>query len=394
MLAITGASLFTISHGFIERGTILVQGTRFAAVGSGLSIPQDAQILDAEGCHVYPGLIEAHSHHGVYSEVAGPEGADGNEMTDPVTPHVRALDSLNWFDPGFDEAVAHGVTTVNVLPGSGNVIGGQGVVVKTWGPSPADRILLEPSGVKMALGENPKRVYGSKKKTPATRLGNAAVMREAYVQAQNYARKRARGEGERSLRWEILAEVLEGRLPARCHAHRADDILTAVRISQEFGFRLTIEHCTEGHLVAQELASAGVMCTLGPLLTGRSKQELKDRSLEAAPALERAGVTFAFTTDHPVIPAYSLPLCAAYAVGAGMSREGALRAMTLDAARLLGLEHRLGSLEAGKDADCVIVDGDLLDPRSRVVTTVLDGQVAWTRDEVGCTAWPRQGLHG
>jgi imidazolonepropionase-like amidohydrolase len=203
-------------------------------------------------------------------------------------------------------------------------------------------------------------------------------MREAFAKAQSYQRQRERGEAERDLRWEILGDVLDGKLPARCHAHRADDILTAVRISQEFGFRLTIEHCTEGHRVAAELAAAGVMCTLGPLLTGRSKQELKDRSLEAAPALEKAGVVFGFTTDHPVIPAYSLPLCAAYAVGAGLSREAALRALTLDAARVIGLEARIGSLEVGKDADCVIANGDLLDPRTRVLTTLVDGQVAWS----------------
>lgn len=378
MLAITSGKLFTISQGIITEGTILVEGGKIVAVGSDVDIPTGARLIEAAGCHVYPGLVDAHTHHGVYAEVSGPEGADGNEMTDPITPHVRALDSLNWFDPGFEDSVANGVTAVNVLPGSGNVIGGQGVAVKTWGPSLADRILLEPSGVKMALGENPKRVYGGRKKTPSTRLGNAALMREAFTQAQNYRGKRESKEAVRDLRWEILVDVLDGKLPARCHAHRADDILTAVRISQEFGFRLTIEHCTEGHRVAADLAAAGVMCTLGPLLTGRSKQELKDRSLEAAPALEGAGVVFGFTTDHPVIPAYSLPLCAAYAVGAGMSREGALRALTLDAARVIGLESRLGSLEAGKDADCVITDGDLLDPRSRVLITLVDGQVAWS----------------
>ena len=381
MLAITNGRLFTITLGIIDGGTILIDRGRFVAVGQGLNVPRGARVLDASGCHVYPGLVDAHTHHGVYAEISGPEGADGNEMTDPVTPHVRALDSLDWFDAGFDNAVANGVTTVNILPGSGNVIGGQGVAVKTWGPRPADRVLLEPSGVKMALGENPKRVYGSKKKTPSTRLGNAAKMREAFVQARTYRQKRDRGEGERDLRWEILAGVLEGKLPARCHAHRADDILTALRISREFGFRLTIEHCTEGHYVAEELAAAGIMCTLGPLLTGKSKQELKDRSLEAAPALERAGVVFGFTTDHPVIPSYSLPLCAAYAVGAGMSREGALRALTLDSARVIGLERRIGSLEAGKDADCVIAGGDLLDPRTRVLSTIVDGQVAWTLED-------------
>jgi imidazolonepropionase-like amidohydrolase len=382
MLAITNGRLFTITRGVIEGGTLLVEGGKWLAVGQGLAVPAGALVIDAAGRHVYPGLVDAHTHHGVYAEVTGPEGADGNEMTDPVTPHVRALDSLNWFDPGFEEAVANGVTAVQVLPGSGNVIGGQGVAVKTWGPRPAGRILLEPSGLKMALGENPKRVYGSKKKAPSTRLGNAAVMREAFVQAEAYRRKRsgngpAGEKGERDLRWEIMADVLDGKLVARCHAHRADDILTALRISREFGFRLTIEHCTEGHFVADELAKAGVMCTVGPLLTGKSKQELKDRQLETPAALEAAGVVFGLTTDHPVIPAYSLPLCAAYAVRAGLSREGALRAITLDAARVAGLDDRLGSLEPGKDADCAITDGDLLDPRTRVLTTIVDGQVAW-----------------
>jgi imidazolonepropionase-like amidohydrolase len=382
MLAITNGRLFTIGQGVIEGGTLLVEGGKWAAVGTGLAVPTGAEIIDAHGGHVYPGMVDAHTHHGVYSEETGPEGADGNEMTDPVTPHVRALDSLNWFDPGFEEAVANGVTAVQVLPGSGNVIGGQGVAVKTWGPRPAARILRQPSGLKMALGENPKRVYGGKKKAPSTRLGNAAVMREAFAQAEAYRRKRAGdgadgGNGERDLRWEILADVLDGKLVARCHAHRADDILTALRIAREFGFGLTVEHCTEGHLVADELAKAGVMCTVGPLLTGRSKQELKDRQLETAAILEQAGVVFGLTTDHPVIPAYSLPLCAAYAVRAGLSREGALRAITLDAARVAGLDDRLGSLEPGKDADCVITDGDLLDPRTRVLTTIVDGRVAW-----------------
>ena len=381
MIAITNGRLFTISHGTIREGTLLIDGGRLVAVGGGLQVPSGVQTLDASGCYVYPGLVDAHGHHGVYAEVSGPEGADGNEMTDPISPQVRALDSLNWFDPGFDDAVANGVTTVNVLPGSANVIGGQGLVVKTWGRDFAARILCEPSGVKMALGENPKRVYGGRKKTPSTRLGNAALMREAFVQARNYQRQRAEGKGDRDLRWEILVDVLEGKIPARCHAHRADDILTALRISREFGFSLTIEHCTEGHRVASQLAEAGVMCTLGPLLTGKSKQELNGRSLEAAPALEQAGVVFGFTTDHPVIPTYSLPLCAAYAVGAGMSRDGALRALTLDAARVIGLAHRLGSLTAGKDADCIITDGDLLDPRSRVLTTLIDGKVAWSLED-------------
>jgi imidazolonepropionase-like amidohydrolase len=377
MLAIVNGTLYPISADAIERGTLLLDQGKIVAAAAGLAVPDGADVIDAAGCHVYPGLVDAHTHHGVYAEEIGPEGLDGNEMTEPVTPQVRALDSLHWFDPGFDDAVANGVTVVQSLPGSANVIGGQGVAVKTWGPRPEARILLQPSGLKMALGENPKRVYGDKKKTPSTRLGNAAVMREAFVQAENYRRKRENGEAARDLRWEVIADVLDGALPARCHAHRADDILTAIRIAREFGFRLTIEHCTEGHKVASALAEAGVMCSVGPLLTGRSKQELKDRSLETPAALARAGVVFGLTTDHPVIPAYSLPLCAAYAVGAGLSRKRALRAITLDAARVIGLEARLGSLEPGKDADVVIANGDLLDPRTRVLTTIVDGEIAW-----------------
>ncbi|MGD8398289.1 MAG: amidohydrolase, partial [Anaerolineae bacterium] len=272
MLAIVNGTLYPVSADAIEGGTLLLDHGKIVAAGAGLAVPDGADVIDAAGRHVYPGLVDAHTHHGVYAEEIGPEGLDGNEMTDPVTPHVRALDSLHWFDPGFDDAVANGVTVVQSLPGSANVIGGQGVAVKTWGLRPEARILLQPSGLKMALGENPKRVYGDKKKTPSTRLGNAAVMREAFVQADNYRRKRENGKGARDLRWEIVASVLDGKLPARCHAHRADDILTAIRIAREFGFRLTIEHCTEGHKVASALAEAGVMCSVGPLLTGRSKQ--------------------------------------------------------------------------------------------------------------------------
>ncbi len=383
MIAITNGRLYTVSHGTIDNGTILIADGKFVAVGSRLMAPPGARVIDASGLQVYPGMVDAHTHLGVHAEGAGPAGADANEMTDPITPHMRALDSLDWFDPGFDDSVANGITTVDVLPGSANVIGGQGVAVKTWGPHLPARILLEPSGLKVALGENPKRVYGGKDKTPSTRLGSAALMREAFIQARNYRRKRDQ-RGEQELRWESLLDVLDGTVPARCHAHRADDILTAVRISREIGIRLTIEHCSEGHLVAEELAAAGVMCTLGPLLSGRSKQELRERSLEAASALERAGVVFGFTTDHPVTPSYSLPLAASCAVGAGMTRQGALRALTLDGARVAGLEERVGSLEAGKDADCVIADGDLLDPRTRVLMTLVDGKVAWTQD-----TWPR-----
>ncbi len=300
------------------------------------------------------------------------EGSDGNEATDPVTPHVRAIDGINFHDDGFKEAISSGITTVNVMPGSANVIGGQGIATKTTG-----EILLNPSGIKMALGENPKRVYASQKRTPSTRLGNAAVMRKALLDTLNYIEKKKKDKKAFDFKLEPLVGLFEGKYPAKVHCHREDDILTALRIMKEFGIKFTIEHSTEGHFIADILAKENIPCALGPTITTRIKQELKYRTPETAKVYEEKGVLFAFTTDFPVIPHYGLFYSAQIAVRYGLSEEMALKAMTINGAKILGLEDRIGSIKKGKDADIVITEREVLDPKFLVHYTIISGKVIY-----------------
>jgi imidazolonepropionase-like amidohydrolase len=295
------------------------------------------------------------------------------------------LDSLDWFDPGFDNAVANGVTTVNILPGSGNVIGGQGVTVKTWGARPAERVLLEPSGVKMALGENPKSVYKPRDKMPSTRMGTAALIRETLVKAQDYLDRQAKAAEDpdkdppdEDLKLEAVALALRGEVQARIHAHRADDILTALRLGEEFGLQVTVEHCTEGHKVAGELAEAGVPALVGPTLGSRSKVELRELSFATPGELARAGVTVALISDHPFVPIQYLPLCGGLAIREGLDEVTALRALTLTPAEILGIAGRVGSLEPGKDADLAIYQGHpFFDVQARCRLTMIQSQVVY-----------------
>ncbi len=333
---------------------------------------------------ITPGLIDAHTHLGVYCEGFPEDMEDANDMTDPVLPHLRILDAIYPGDTGFDDALAGGVTCVQVLPGSGNVLGGQGAVIKTRRDVTDRMVVRAPSSMKAALGENPIRIYKSKGKLPNTRMGNAALLRNSFVEALNYRLKlekaAAKGESdERNLAREALLPVLDGELPLCVHAHRADDIVTALRIAKEFDLRITLEHCTEGHLIAPFLAEQRARAAVGPTLTGKPKIELRFKTWDTPFALHRAGVHFCIITDHPVVPIEHLSVCAALAVRAGLPREEALRAVTLSAAEHLDLAERLGSLDPGKDADLALWDGDPLDARSRVVTTVIDGEPVWRR---------------
>ncbi|WP_066638300.1 amidohydrolase [Desulfolucanica intricata] len=368
MLAITGGTIFTMAGKNINKGTILISDGKIIKIGENLVIPPGAEIVNAEGKIITPGLIDAHSHVGIFEEVYQDEGADGNEITDPVTPHLRAVDAVNPEDLAFQDALKGGVTTVVTGPGSANVIGGEMVVLKTWGKTVDDMIIKFPIGLKAALGENPKRVYGSKKRTPYTRMASAALLREALVKAQNYLKKLESGkeEPERDLKMEALARVLKQEIPLRVHAHRADDIMTAVRIAREFSLNLIVEHCTEGYKVAEELARFNVPAIIGPIITNRAKVELQGISLETAKHLSRAGVSFAIMTDHPVVPVQYLALSAGLTVRGGLSEDEALKSVTINAARILGLHKQLGSLEAGKDADLVIWAGHPFDLRTRV----------------------------
>jgi imidazolonepropionase-like amidohydrolase len=384
LLAIVGGRVVPVAGAPVEDGVVLVRDGRIEAVGRDLRVPEGAERVDAAGKVVLPGLVDAHVHLGVHSEGDGWAGQDTNEMTDPVTPHVRALDAINPADLGFADAVAGGVLTVNVNPGSGNPIGGQSAAVRSAGRTVDEMVLRAPSGMKSALGENPKRVYGERKQLPSTRLGTAAVIRDALVKAANYLAKRDRGEAdgplERDLRWEALGLVLEGEIPWRQHCHRADDIATALRLAGEFGYRLVIDHGTEAVLLADRLAERGVPVLVGPLLTSRSKVELRNRSLANPARLAAAGVELGIITDHPVIPVHLLHVQAALAVREGLDPADALRAVTLTPARVLGLDDRLGSLEPGKHATLCVWSGDPLDARSRVEAAWIEGDRVYAAD--------------
>jgi imidazolonepropionase-like amidohydrolase len=382
-VAITGARIVPITGPDIEQGTVLMTGGRITAVGESVEIPDGAEVIDAAGSWILPGFIDAHAHVGVSEEAEGWAGQDTNEMTEPVTAQVRAIDAINPADLGFRDAISGGVLAVNVNPGSGNPIGGQTVALKCWGRTVDQMALRQPSGMKSALGENPKRVYGDQKKTPSTRLGTAAVIRGALVAAANYleridaeARKpeAERKPVERDLKLEALGLVLRKQIPWRQHCHRADDIATAIRIADEFGYDLVIDHGTEAHLLADLIAARGTPVIIGPLFTSRSKVELRNRSLANPGRLAKAGVTIAITTDHPVVPINFLVHQASLAVKDGLDRETALRALTINPARIAGIDDRLGSIEPGKDADLVIWSGDPLDVLSRAVRVFVDGE--------------------
>jgi imidazolonepropionase-like amidohydrolase len=383
-LAIVGGRVVSVAGPPVEDGVVLVADGRIEAVGRDLRVPEGAERVDAAGKVVLPGLVDAHTHLGVHEEAEGWAGQDTNEMTDPVTPQVRALDAINPADLGFADAVAGGVLTVNVNPGSGNPIGGQSAAIRSAGRTVDEMLLRAPSGLKSALGENPKRVYGDRKQLPSTRLGTAAVIRDALVKTRNYLDKLDRGDDgdppERDLRWEALGLVLAGEIPWRQHCHRADDIATALRLADEFGYRLVIDHGTEAVLLADRLAERGVPVLIGPLLTSRSKVELRNRSLANPGRLAEAGVELGIITDHPVVPIHLLHVQAALAVREGLDPAAALRAVTLTPARVLGLDDRLGSLEPGKDATLCVWSGDPLDARSRVEAAWIEGRQVFGAD--------------
>jgi imidazolonepropionase-like amidohydrolase len=392
--ALTGGYVVPVEGEPVDGGTVLVVGGKIAAVTApGTEPPPGMAVVDASGKWVLPGLVDAHTHLGAREEGEGWAGHDTNELTGPVQAHVRVLDAINPADEGFRDAIAGGVLTAGITPGSGNPIGGQTVAVHCWGRTVDDMLLRAPAGMKSALGENPKRTAGDRRVNPSSRLGTAAVIRSALVDAQAYLdRREGAGPGgtedegggrrapSRDLRNEALGRVLRREIPWRQHCHRADDIATALRLAAEFGYDLVLDHCTEGYLLADKIAAAGVPAVTGPLITARSKVELRNRTMANPGLLAAAGVTVAIATDHPVVPVHLLIVQAALAVREGLDRETALRAVTITPARIMRVADRTGSLEAGKDADLTVWSGDPLDVMSRVETAYIGGRPVYRYD--------------
>jgi len=365
-----------------ENGVILIDGKKIKAVGtaSQVKVPKNAEVIDAKGKLVLPGFVDAHSHLGMWEESIGFEGADGNEATDPVTPNLRAIDAIYPLDEGFENARAGGVTSVVTGPGSANVIGGQFAAIKTYGHAVDQMIIKEPIAMKCAFGENPKRVYNSKNQAPTTRMAVAAILRETLSAAKDYAARKKAAKGDSlkmpayNAKLEAMIPVVEGKLPLKIHAHRCDDILTAIRIVKEFGLKASLDHCTDGSLIAEEVRASGFPAIVGPSFGVKSKLELKNKSFKTAADLANAGVKVAIMTDCPVHEQGALPLFAAMAVKAGMEVDDALRAITINAAEISGIADRVGSIEPGKDADIVIWETNPLSVEAKVSRVFIDGE--------------------
>ena len=373
MIALTNGRLYTIEHGVVEQGTVLMDNGKIAAVGTDVIIPADAQVIDVEGRIVTPGFIDAHTHIGIDEEIHQPIGDDCNEMTEPNTAELRAMDAINYRDLSFQDAVKAGITTVMITPGSANVFGGLVAVMKTAGKTYKEMLVNGEAGLKMAFGENPKRVYGEKDKTPSTRMATMAIARQGFYEAKEYLNK-SKEDREFSLQTEHIAKALDGGIPVRAHAHRADDIMTAIRLRDEFHLDLVVEHCTDGHLIVDELKEAGVPVAVGPSLSNRAKVEMENVTFRTPGVLASAGIDVAIITDAPCTPIQYLPICAGMAMREGMTEEDAFKALTIVPAKILKVDDRLGSLTAGKDADVVVWNNHPMEIMGRPEMVFVNGK--------------------
>jgi len=387
LMVIKNARIYTMAKNggqTIENGYVKTSGALIEQVGDMRDFENVGDVLDAGGKWLLPGFIDAHTHLGMYEDSLRNEGDDLNEITDPCTPHLRALDAANPMDRAFSEALAAGVTCVATGPGSANPISGQFSVIKTCGKRMDGMTVLDPASMKFALGENPKICYGAKQQTPKTRMATAAIIRENLRKAARYGEKKAEREkgGDKpekpdfDMKLEALLPVIKREMPAHIHAHRADDIFTAIRICREFCLDFVIVHCTEGHLIAGELAKEGVRAIVGPIISDRGKPEMKNLELKNAKILNDAGIMFSITTDHPETPLQYLPYCAALAAKGGLDFYSALKSITINPAVILGIDEMVGSIEPGKHADMVLYDGNPLEIMSRAELVIVNGEVA------------------
>ena len=384
IILIKNGHVKTMAGPDLECGDVLIENGKIKEVGTGLTAPEGATVIDAAGRIVAPGFIDAHCHIGLDNEGMGWEGMDYNEIVDPCTPQLRGIDSINPIDEAFMNAVKGGVTTAVTGPGSANVIGGTFAAIKLYGKRVDKMILKEPVAMKVAFGENPKRCYSNMKKSPSTRMATAALLREMLFKTKRYMEDKEEAEknGTKApafdMKLEAMIPVLKKEIPLKAHAHRADDIFTSIRIAREFDVDITLDHCTDGSLIADELAEEGLPAFVGPSLGKKSKIELANKSFETPGDLTRAGVKVSIITDAPVIPLQYLPMCAGMAVKAGLDIEEAWKSITINPATSIGIADRVGSLEAGKDADVVIHNGNpLTDIDSSVATAIIDGKIIY-----------------
>ena len=385
MLLIKNGKILTMTGKNLHNGCVLIKDKKIIEINETIEETKLMTVIDAKGAWVMPGIIEAHCHIGLSEEGIRFEGDDINESTSPITGHLRAIDAINPLDQAFKDAIAGGITSVMTGQGSANVCGGTFLFMKTSGKCIDDMIVKDEAAMKVAFGENPKRVYSSKQTTPSTRMATAAILREALYKAINYKNKKeeALQKGdyfEVDLKQECFMDVLDKKIPLKAHAHRADDILTAIRLAKEFNLDMTLDHCTEGHLIPEYIKKSGFSAIVGPSLTNRSKVELKNRTFKTAGVLNKYGVDVAITTDHPVVPIQYLPICAGFAAKEGLGIEEALKAITINPAKICGVEDMVGSIEVGKDADIAIFTGNPMEVFSETLYTIIDGNIVYSKE--------------
>lgn len=380
-MVIINGKILTMEDETIECGYVRTKGNKIAEVGDMTSFAKkekEEEILDVKGAWVMPGLIEAHAHIGITEEKWGVIADDCNEATTPVTASLRAIDAVNPMDPAFHNAIEAGITSVMVGPGSANVVGGQFVFMKTQGRCIDHMIVKNPAAMKVAFGENPKTAYGNQNQYPSTRMGTAALLRKTLYQAVQYKKDKESGNlAKEDFEMESWLPVLNKEIPLKAHAHRADDILTAIRIAREFDVEITIDHGTEGHLIVDEIRDSGFPVIAGPDFSSRSKLEVQNMDFKTNKILHEAGILFSITTDHPVTLIQYLPLCAGLAVKCGLPVEAGLKAITINAARICRVDDKVGSLKKGKHADIAIFTGNPMEVFTKTLCTIIDGDIIY-----------------
>ena len=371
-LLLKNAYIYPITSKPLIQGDLLIENGIILEMAKNIPLPLDSEIkiIECDNRYLFPGFIDVHTHLGLYDEGVGLVGNDANETIGPLNPHIRAIDGVYPLDPAFSDALTYGITTAHVMPGSANVIGGTTSVIKTFGSNIKDMIVQETSGLKIAFGENPKRIHSHGVNDSLTRMGIMGMLREAFYEAKHTDRPD-------SFRMVPLVKVLKKEIPVRIHAHRADDILSAIRFAEEFDLDLRIEHCTEGHLIANELAGRNLQVSVGPTLTRRSKVELKNKTWKTYKELTNHGIKVSITTDHPYTPIQYLNICAALTVREGLTEQKALEGITILPARNLKIDDKLGSIEVGKEADLVLWSHHPFHFLAKPKWTMIRGQIVY-----------------